>query len=89
MAVRIYCPKCEWAPGPADRWSCSPGCGYVWNTFETHGKCPGCAKQWEYTQCLACLATSLHDDWYHDEELDEFLRSIEETVRRERELVER
>src|SRR6478735_970666 len=26
MATQIYCPKCEWAPGPHDRWMCTPGC---------------------------------------------------------------
>jgi len=67
MATRIYCPKCEWAPGAHDRWMCTIACGTVWNTFETHGRCPGCSKQWEVTQCLACLAASPHDDWYHDE----------------------
>jgi hypothetical protein len=67
MAVRIYCPKCEWVPGPADRWMCTPGCHTVWNTFETRARCPGCNKQWRVTQCLLCAAVSLHEDWYHDE----------------------
>jgi hypothetical protein len=67
MATRIYCPKCEWHPGPGDRWQCGPGCGMVWNTFETRGRCPRCAKQWTVTQCLVCLAVSPHEDWYHDE----------------------
>jgi hypothetical protein len=67
MATRIYCPRCEWAPGPHDRWMCTPGCGTVWNTFETRARCPGCAKQWRLTQCLLCLAHSPHEDWYHDD----------------------
>ncbi len=67
MATRIYCPRCEWAPGPHDRWMCAPGCNTVWNTFETRARCPGCAKQWRITQCLLCHARSLHEDWYHDE----------------------
>ena len=66
MAAEIYCPKCEWHPGPHDRWMCTPGCHTVWNTFETHARCPGCAKQWTLTQCLTCMAVSLHQDWYHD-----------------------
>ena len=67
MATRIYCPKCEWAPGPHDQWICVPGCLTVWNTFETRARCPGCSKQWRMTQCLVCLVRSLHEDWYHDE----------------------
>ena len=67
MAVRIYCPKCEWAPGRHDEWECRPGCGTVWNTFETRGRCPGCSKRWLVTVCLACLVGSLHERWYHDE----------------------
>ena len=70
MATSIYCPKCEWAPGPHDRWMCIPGCRTVWNTFETHACCPGCHKQWQVTQCLMCQARSPHDDWYHDHEID-------------------
>ena len=68
MATRIYCPKCEWAPGPHDRWACGPGCGTVWNTFDTRARCPGCGKQWRLTQCLRCLRLSPHEDWYHDDE---------------------
>jgi len=71
MAVEIYCPKCEWHPGPQDRWMCTPGCHTVWNTFETHAQCPGCQKQWHVTQCLVCHALSPHDDWYHDSVSDE------------------
>lgn len=70
MATSIYCPKCEWAPGPHDRWMCYPGCRTVWNTFETHACCPGCHKQWQVTQCLTCHAISPHDDWYHDHDVD-------------------
>jgi hypothetical protein len=66
MATEIYCPKCEWHPGPSDRWMCTPGCRTVWNTFDTHAQCPGCHKQWDVTQCLRCGALSPHDDWYHD-----------------------
>lgn len=61
----IYCPKCQWRPQPEDRWSCEPKCGTVWNTFWTRGMCPGCAKQWPVTQCLACRKISPHKEWYH------------------------
>jgi hypothetical protein len=67
--TRIRCPKCQWEPSRNDSWCCAPGCGHVWNTFETHGLCPGCNKQWTHTACLRCDAWSLHDDWY--EEVDE------------------
>lgn len=77
MATRIYCPKCEWEPAPHDRWQCVSSCGMVWNTFDTGGRCPGCSRQWEYTQCLSCGVFSPHEDWYHDEGLDAFLRSLE------------
>jgi hypothetical protein len=65
--TKIHCPRCAWAPGAHDRWECRPGCGTVWNTFETRGRCPGCAKRWLVTTCLACVVTSLHERWYHDE----------------------
>lgn len=64
--MRIACPKCDWEPGPDDRWRCMPGCDYVWNTFETMGRCPKCGKQWRDTCCLACSRWSPHLDWYHD-----------------------
>jgi len=69
--MRIYCPLCTWEPQPDDRWVCAPGCFTVWNTFETRARCPGCAKQWRFTACHACHVMSPHDEWYHDEALDE------------------
>ena len=64
--TRIRCPQCQWEPSAADTWCCSPGCGHVWNTFETRGVCPGCSRQWTHTACLRCSAWSLHDDWYEE-----------------------
>jgi len=61
---RLRCPRCRWRPRRHDRWICHPGCGFVWNTFETRGRCPGCAFQWAVTTCLACHETSPHLDWY-------------------------
>ena len=61
---RIRCPKCGWEPGKDDRWRCDPGCGHVWNTFETGGRCPSCDKQWTDTVCIHCGEWSRHDDWY-------------------------
>ncbi|AKF08407.1 hypothetical protein DB32_005556 [Sandaracinus amylolyticus] len=61
---RIRCPKCRWEPRSHDRWQCE--CLHVWNTFDTRGRCPACAKQWRMTQCLRCHALSSHDDWYEE-----------------------
>jgi hypothetical protein len=64
---RIRCPRCEWTPQRTDRWLCDPGCGEMWNTFETRGCCPGCSKQWAATVCLRCREWSPHDAWYEHE----------------------
>lgn len=61
---RIRCPRCAWRPGRRDRWVCAPHCGFVWNTFDTAGRCPGCGHQWTETKCLACRRWSPHLDWY-------------------------
>jgi hypothetical protein len=75
---RIRCPLCKWRPSASSRWFCvcegTPepyfeGCGTVWNTFSTRGRCPGCSHQWRWTTCLRCEQASLHVDWY--EESDE------------------
>jgi hypothetical protein len=58
----IRCPKCKWMPRTKNIWTCK--CGHYWNTFDTRGLCPGCAYQWELTQCLQCGATSPHPEWY-------------------------
>ncbi len=86
MATKIHCPRCEWAPGPHDEWACTPGCGTIWNTFETRARCPGCRKQWTVTVCLACLVGSAHEDWYHDEETGR--DAWRDAVEHEEELVE-
>jgi len=62
--LRIRCPLCAWQPEKKDRWMCWPGCQHVWNTFETAGVCPGCAKHWHSTVCLRCQQWSAHEDWY-------------------------
>jgi hypothetical protein len=74
----IRCPLCRWRPAPVDKWCCdssgpSPelffgGCGTVWNTFATRGRCPGCDHQWRWTVCLRCHGWSLHDEWYDESE---------------------
>jgi len=73
---RIRCPLCKWQPRASDLWQCNDcghpeyfftGCGTCWNTFETHGQCPGCGHQWQWTACLYCDGWSLHEDWYTNE----------------------
>jgi hypothetical protein len=70
---RIRCPLCRWQPTPSSTWYCDsgdtpeppfPGCGAMWNTFSTRGRCPGCQHQWRWTSCLRCEGWSLHEDWY-------------------------
>lgn len=72
---RIRCPLCQWKPNASTRWCCSDcnypeyffnGCGTVWNTFLTGGRCPGCNHQWRWTACLSCSGWSLHEDWYEN-----------------------
>lgn len=74
---RIRCPHCAWEPDAQSRWSCvrtgppeyfDGGCGTAWNTFDTGGRCPGCAHAWRHTACLRCSQWSLHADWYEDDE---------------------
>ena len=67
----IRCPRCAWRPKSESRWSCWPGCQAEWNTFWTAGVCPGCAKAWQTTVCLACAQISPHKDWYHFPEDEE------------------
>jgi hypothetical protein len=73
VAGRIRCPLCGWRPRASSRWYCDDcshpeyfygGCGHVWNTFDTRGRCPGCGHLWRWTSCLDCGGWSLHEDWY-------------------------
>jgi hypothetical protein len=73
---RIRCPLCQWQPNSSSLWECVDcdqpeyfynACGMVWNTFSTHGHCPGCGHQWRWTSCLNCWEWSLHEDWYMKE----------------------
>jgi hypothetical protein len=72
---RIRCPLCKWQPQKSSRWWCTDAnfpeffyeaCGANWNTFDTRGRCPGCAHQWRWTTCLRCGENSLHDSWYKE-----------------------
>jgi hypothetical protein len=77
----IACPKCDWRPDASSRWYCT--CGHVWNTFETHGVCPACAKAWKETACHACHQWSDHEDWYHDDDgptVEEYIQNPQRIV---------
>jgi len=72
---KIRCPLCSWEPKSSSTWVCrdigrfsvgSGNCGTQWNTFDTHGLCPGCSFQWIWTACLNCHRLSLHEDWYEE-----------------------
>jgi hypothetical protein len=74
---RIRCPLCAWQPDASSLWCCADcptpehffdGCYAIWNTFDTHGVCPGCGHEWRWTSCLRCRGWSLHEDWYVKEE---------------------
>ena len=80
--MAIFCPVCAWRPGPRARWVCRPGCGLLWNTFDTRGICPRCYKVWRYTRCPSCKDMSLHEAWYHDD-LDEQASEDATTIRSE------
>jgi hypothetical protein len=67
--LKIRFPLCQWQPRKPDRWLCFPGCHHSWNTFDTAGICPGCAKHWNETACHRCHEWSAHEAWYaHDRE---------------------
>lgn len=78
--IRIRCPKCDWEPDGQPYWMCE--CGTQWDTFSTGGRCPGCGKVWEYTQCIlfagGCDAWSPHLDWY--ENLDNVVEEAREAL---------
>ena len=87
--VKIACPKCNWEPTPADVWQCT--CGHARHTFDTAGRCPSCAKQWEETCCHqpdvgGCGAWSPHLEWYRNldgwllEEIKKIRIKVLETV---------
>jgi hypothetical protein len=72
---RIRCPLCRWQPNASSLWYCADagyphnfqGCGTAWNTFDTRGRCPGCAHQWTWTDCHRCFGCSPHEEWYEKE----------------------
>ena len=85
MKKEIYCPKCNWNPPHEPLWMCD--CSFVWNTFETNGKCPQCNKKWDVTQCLqefgGCGQFSPHKEWYYQSGLSFYskLKEINQRIR--------
>lgn len=78
---RIWCPKCNWVPRVVDQWTCEPGCGHSWHTFDTRGQCPNCLKQWTQTACFRCVRWSAHESWYHaNDEIETRLNALLEEV---------
>jgi hypothetical protein len=69
--ANVSCPFCGWKPQEGDLWVCDE-CKTKWNTFQTHGKCPGCDKQFIDTQCKkssgGCGQVSLNVEWYNSPE---------------------
>src|SRR6202000_964871 len=70
--IRVSCPKCGWEPDDTCKWMCDV-CQTRWNTFDTHGRCPGCGKVFIDTQCSkrrgGCGQMSLNADWYEEIEI--------------------
>ena len=88
--LEIACPKCGWKPKASSKWSCD--CGHRWNTFETHGRCPNCTKNWRETQCHGseaggCSEWSDHLDWYRNLS-DIMLEAIEEALKQEQDVIQ-
>ena len=62
VAKGIRCPACAWVPDTLSRWECD--CGFTWNTFDTRGQCPACAREHLRTACLRCHKSPAHERWY-------------------------
>jgi len=43
--IEILCPKCGWRPSEDSIWCHDPGCGHIWNAFDTGGICPNCGGE--------------------------------------------
>lgn len=85
--IKISCPKCNWEPDGKPYWCCT--CGTEWDTFSTIGRCPGCKRIWQNTQCIidagGCGAWSPHLDWYKG--LDSVVTVLKEEIKKEWELM--
>jgi Zn-dependent protease len=52
------CPRCRAAPPVGSFWRCA--CGTMFDTFETGGRCPQCARTYQGTACNECGQMSAH-----------------------------
>jgi Zn-dependent protease len=52
------CPQCKAAPPLGNFWRCA--CGTMFDTFETGGRCPKCARSYQGTACNECGKMSPH-----------------------------
>jgi Zn-dependent protease len=47
------CPSCGAAPPIGAFWACG-GCGLPFDSFESHGRCPGCGALFDAAHCVDC-----------------------------------
>jgi Zn-dependent protease len=59
------CPSCRTAPPVGPFWKCGQ-CGQSFDTFETRGACPNCARVYPVTMCLDCGEQHAMTDWAED-----------------------
>jgi Zn-dependent protease len=52
------CPRCKAAPPMGSFWRCA--CGTMFDTFDTAGRCPKCARTYQGTACNDCGQMSPH-----------------------------
>jgi RNA polymerase subunit RPABC4/transcription elongation factor Spt4 len=60
--LQVACPECGWQPDENYSWQCT--CGHSWNSFQTYGVCPACAKVRQETECPTCKQSSQYESWY-------------------------
>ena len=61
----IACPRCGTPPVVGVQWMCGPdGCGFPFETFDTHAVCPRCDAHFTVTWCPRCGQPSPHTAWY-------------------------
>ena len=58
----LKCPSCGMAPPIGNYWACA-NCHQQFDTFETAGRCPHCATQYNTTTCLDCRRSAPQHEW--------------------------
>jgi Zn-dependent protease len=56
------CPQCKAPPPVGEFWRCA--CGQMFDTFATRGRCPRCARAFQFTACNSCNQMSPHPAFY-------------------------